>query len=513
MALTRSCLVLALTALLCASTAAQKTHKDTRLGFQIKPPKDYAGVPRSPRDVLTVAKFASEQKESGRGYFDAIPSLDVMFFPKSMQREDQNDEDFIAFVWNTIEQPFGYGEIEEDDVKVEREKVPVKHLERDSSIWSVYLSVVPQEDGCFAFVGSAPTDRYKKASAGFDKALRSFKRIEVEEDADRDAEREQMDAQERFLHTQIDKLPAGWDYHRTERYLFLYNAEKRFVEELGDQIEAIRDVYEEIWVPTEPIEAISIVRVCGSEDDYYAYGGRKGTGGYWNSGERELVIFDNPPRDFARAVLNHEAFHQYIYYFYGELAPASWYNEGTGDYFAGAKMTRTYRIQEYADAPGGIGRKETAKTACRLLQQGRTQAEDSQCGTPLKDLLRYTQQEYYKNGLVHYAQGWAVVHFLRESKRLEDKWAAIYPDYLENLVAARHEIAVEIMEEAIKDAEAKEKGSSKDMEKEPEEWYGRASRSRTDDIQRLAYDKTFATWSDEDWEAFNDAYLKYVEKL
>ncbi|GJM20851.1 MAG: hypothetical protein DHS20C15_07660 [Planctomycetota bacterium] len=487
-----------------------QTHKDTTLGFQIKPPKGYEGVAISPGDRISVAKFASDSREHGPDGW-IIPTFDVSFFSKGMLRDDQSEEDFVDNLWSNLENQVGYGEIEVDDLKVGREKIVTKDFLPEDGRLSYFAAIYPMEDGYFQFVGTTIADRYKKARSLYTKSVRSFKRIEVEVDEDRDAERAQMSTQERFLQTQIEKLPNGWDYHRTERYLFLYNADKRFVEELGEQIEAIRDVYEEIWVPTEPIEAISIVRVCGSRDDYYSYGGRPGTGGYWNSRERELVVFDNPPRDFCRAVLNHEAFHQYIFYFYGQLSPASWYNEGTGDYFAGAKMTRTYRITKYDDAPGGIGRRETAKHACRLLQSGRT--DDPNCATPLKDLLRYSQAEYYKRGGVHYAQGWAVVHFLREGKRLEPKWEAIYPDYLVNLVDARHEIAVEIMEEAIKDAEADEPGSSKDLSTDPEEWYGKASGSKTLEIQRLAYDKTFATWSDEDWEDFNEAYLKYVEKL
>ena len=35
-------------------------------------------------------------------------------------------------------------------------------------------------------------------------------------------------------------------------------------------------------------------------------------------------------------VLYHEAFHQYIYYAVGEVAPHDWFNEGHGDYFSGA---------------------------------------------------------------------------------------------------------------------------------------------------------------------------------
>ena len=58
-----------------------------------------------------------------------------------------------------------------------------------------------------------------------------------------------MSEQERFLQDQIDKLPRGWDHLRTDRYLFLFNAEKSFVKDMGDQIESIRNTYEELYPP------------------------------------------------------------------------------------------------------------------------------------------------------------------------------------------------------------------------------------------------------------------------
>ena len=66
------------------------------------------------------------------------------------------------------------------------------------------------------------------------RSIKSFKRIEKTDTSDRDAELAQMTEQERFLQKQIDKLPPGWDSLRTDRYLFLFNAEKDFVKRMVD---------------------------------------------------------------------------------------------------------------------------------------------------------------------------------------------------------------------------------------------------------------------------------------
>ena len=38
--------------------------------------------------------------------------------------------------------------------------------------------------------------------------------------------------------------------------------------------------------------AVSIVRSCANITEYYAYGGPRGSGGFWHSGNEELVLFD-----------------------------------------------------------------------------------------------------------------------------------------------------------------------------------------------------------------------------
>ena len=79
--------------------------------------------------------------------------------------------------------------------------------------------------------------------------------------------------------------------------------------------------------------------------------------------------------DATWETLSHETFHQFIFYFYGSLSPHSWYNEGQGDYFAGAKMTRTYRITSYGSLPGGLARTEFAKDMALASKQGKSIAD------------------------------------------------------------------------------------------------------------------------------------------
>ena len=502
-------LLAALLAIVClAPLAGAQLHKDTRLGFQFKPPKKFVALAIEPGETIVVAKYQSEQREHGSTYGNqANPSFGVSFYPNALI--DVERSTYVERLWERVETALGYCNVEKSkEARIGKDSCLEKHLRPENGGQTYYVAVLDQDEGVFVFTGSVISERFSKYASDFSKAAKSFKRIDQDDHSERDAELEQMSEQERFLQTQIDKLPPGWEHLRTERYLFLFDADKAWVKGLAEQIEAMRDVYQVVYPLDEPITAVSIVRVCKSRDEYLGYGGREGTGGYWNPGQRELVFFDAPPRVDNESVLNHEAFHQYIYYFYGELSPHSWYNEGTGDYFSGARLTRSYRIKEFYTAPGGYNRLPSVKEGCRLLAEGHT--ENPRCATPLKDLLHFSQAEYYSRGGVHYPQGWALIHMLRESKRLEPKWERILDDYLVNLLEAREEVAVQTRDRAMEQAEKKEPGSAAELPQEPEEWYGRAD---TDEIQDLAYAKTFAEWNQDDWDRFQQAYLDYVEKL
>ena len=501
--------------LLLSPLAASQLHKDEVRGFQFKPPHKFASVALSPTERVVVAKYQSEQTEaSAAGNFRQL--LELQFLPKAapwaQSQVGGEDDEFTADHYVDVLLDTAYA-----DCKVDKDRsTTVAHghcrelyLVPDNYPLSTYCAVIEQDDGLFVFEGKALTPRFDKAARDFSRAMRSFKRIDKIDTSAHDAELSQMDEQDRFLQKQIDKLPPGWDHMKTDRYLFLFDADKNFVKELADRIEAMRDEYERLYPPDHPIDAISIVRVCQNEAEYHAYGGPSGSAGYWYDRDQELVFYDANPRTDTLLVCNHEAFHQYIYYFYGNLAPHPWYNEGHGDYFSGAKLTRSNRITGYGNFQW---RYSTIKEAARLRREGKGK-RDGACA-PLKELMHFHHGEYYGssgwNIGINYAAGWALVHMLRESKKLEPKWEKILPDYLHNLLAARDEVAKELMDKEIKLAERNEEGSSDDMSKDPKDYYAKVD---TEKVQDRAYDMTFSDWTDDDWAAFDDFYLEYVEKL
>jgi hypothetical protein len=229
------------------------------------------------------------------------------------------------------------------------------------------------------------------------------------------------------------KLVKGWKADDTENFILIFSTkDQALIRTMKRELEAIRLAYLELFPPVEPITAVSAVRICKDAQEYRDYGGPPGSGGYWYDKAEELVFFDYADREGgrrgsgkadSRIVLYHEAFHQYIYYSAGAVAPHSWFNEGHGDFFSGARFDSGGKVSKIGVNPWRIGLIQ------RSIQSGNT--------VPFEDIIGFSQAEFYNPKIrgVCYAQAWSMIYFLRlskEAQRRED-WANILPIYFQEL--------------------------------------------------------------------------------
>ncbi|NUN52156.1 MAG: hypothetical protein HUU06_05135 [Planctomycetaceae bacterium] len=235
----------------------------------------------------------------------------------------------------------------------------------------------------------------------------------------------------------IDGLPPGWTYRKTANYVIVHDKSIEnsavgvpgLIEKIAVRLEALRkEVYEPLFPPDRPVTALSVVKVTQDPAQYFAYGAPQGSAGYWSWPSRELVFFCMREKvDLTLDVLNHEAFHQYIFYSVGQVSPHSWFNEGHGDYFAGFdRKDGKYRPAKF----------EWRRKKIEEAIKGRRHV-------PLDKFLRFSQAEYYQRGgdpskggdvLQNYAQGWSLIWFLRTTK--EPKYQGILDRYFNTLKAA-----------------------------------------------------------------------------
>ena len=230
----------------------------------------------------------------------------------------------------------------------------------------------------------------------------------------------------------IEAMEDGWKVEDTENYIIVYNtSDQPLVRRIIKDLEDIREKYVELFPPSGPIEAVSTVRVCSGMGEYHSYGGPPGSAGYWYDVTEELVLPDATIREKGKKtdksntfiILYHEAFHQYIHYSAGKLAPHSWFNEGYGDYFSGAEISGG-KVKKIGPNPWRVA---TIKKAVETRKH-----------VPLEEIIRYEQRDYYRNAGLCYAEGWSIIYFLNTSREAQrhEVWSQILPTYFETLKSA-----------------------------------------------------------------------------
>ncbi len=421
-------------------------YKDESNGFQIQLPDKWDQVPTKFQEVALVGKWSGRAKRGGIG-----PGLWVLRFlqPKEQAAETPREaaeggvpgyESMMRFqeknVWEYVDQFFGEKEILEDEpefklssktltahLRVYREKVGGPASDRrvqeyQKLLVAAEIRTVEPSDSVYGVVYGCTVADQENMMSAFKNSIKRFRIIEPDDEetdeegggggtADAAIFVNSEEKPEEWREARKKKL-AGlkeWDALDTKNYLIVYNKEVKrpLLKKIAVHIEQIRaDVYEKLFPPSKEVKAISVVRVCKDPEEYHRYGGPGGSAGYWARGDEELVFYqDKSNKKDSLRVLYHEAFHQYIHYAVGDVAPHSWFNEGHGDYFAGH------------DCVGGKFNAKPFRWRTGIIAN----ALGQKTYVPLDKFLKYSQGEYYSNPGLCYAQGWSFVYFLREVER------------------------------------------------------------------------------------------------
>ena len=396
----------------------------------------------------------------------------------------QRSKDVLSFLKREIAEGEALKELSKKDVEIN--KIPATEYEYSATkgadevrVYAMVYKLNPTTEVAWVAVGPGGK-KWLKFEQPFQQMAKSFKTVEVKTTAAALGEgATYRDKRRAELQAEMAKLNGAWKLYETPRYFIVSdNNDKAFLDELMMRLEAIRDVYEQDY-PYEAMKEIkaaaaqahtgdpkekdpekeaqkkaeqeidkaingdvdpreaskcSIVRVCKDQEEYSSYGGPGGSAGYWSPSAKELVLYDDRKvggKGDTWIVLNHEGFHQYIYYLYGKLSPHSWYNEGTGDYYSGFQRQKAggkFKLEKNS------WRKEEIAQA---IQQGHT--------VPLKEFVKMDQRAYYSNNEkygsnigIHYAQGWSFIYFLRtgkanHAKNWDPAWDTILATYFKVL--------------------------------------------------------------------------------
>jgi hypothetical protein len=316
--------------------------------------------------------------------------------------------------------------------------------------------------GVFGSTRDGATKEFEAALRRVAKSLRAIDGSVAEADLARLYQGKKLGDVPRRIETRRG-LARGWKATDTENFVIVHHTpNERLVNKTARDIEAIRPFYVSLFPPVKKVEAVAVVRLCRDMKEYMSYGAPPGSGGFFHPGNEELVLFDYLQTELGKErttgrrlsdkdsmiVLYHEAFHQYIHYAVGEIAPHDWFNEGHGDYFSGAVVSESGKVMRIGPSPW-------------RLEIARDLATGKKAGwVPAEKLVRAPRSEYYDPATVgnYYACGWAFVYFLRESPEVakHPEWSRALGAYFD---ALKNDFA-ESLEELGPDATLEQKGKS-----------------------------------------------------
>lgn len=236
------------------------------------------------------------------------------------------------------------------------------------------------------------------------------------------------------------KIPEGWVVHETKNYQIQSQAGIEKAIRLGEHMEVMNRVYRSMFRPDKSGSKLQVIKLLQDRKAYLAYGSPKNSAAYYYRPDREMVCYDTGkwgdevkvegpvtgPRDTSResklerrmrrldemmtmdilGCAAHEGWHQFFDWLVVSMVILpSWINEGMGDYFytAAPKETRGHKI------PAELGRLNEG----RLLILKAALAHDR--FVPLRQLISMSKDDFYANGSVCYAEGWAFCQFLLHS--------------------------------------------------------------------------------------------------
>ena len=536
-------------------TAWSGTHKDTRWGFRIKVPKDWKNAAMSATEEWIAAKFigdrALEPKKS-EFWVREHPHIWVIGFPvarvddRGAKIEKKGDKttiewknpykDYKDFVKRAMSLGGGYHFSKEEtatigDVEVLQYEIKVE--KGAAAPFRIVTWVYQFEDVHFAIHCKILEDHYDKYKSTFRSTLKSFRRIEREkalpgsattgkkiikvEDESKltpeELKKLRSDRFEQLLRKELDALPDGWYEVRSKHYVALANADRKFTKRALKHAEAVRKYLDKTFagIGSDYIP-MGIIRVFASREEEQAFQG--GTNWMWGPGVEQVLVTQTvggTDRAWEFEYLSSRLTSQYLSFknsFLSDNMPY-WFREGLKQHmrFARSKGTSVKIKPDEYD-------RQYIKD---IIKGGKA--------VPLKEMFQKGEAQ----NMTLYQAGSVCSYLLTKGNRGKTKGAI--QNYLRNLVGAIEEAEVEYKakRDALKkEAEARaaaaaaESGAVVESEDEEGEEEGdsaaeaefekmkEAMKERSKAVLEQAFEKTFGSLSDKDWERLNRAWLKYA---
>ena len=203
------------------------------------------------------------------------------------------------------------------------------------------------------------------------------------------------------------KIKITWSELNTKNYKIEYEGAipVQTAHKIGQELEDILVQYKALF-RFKPSKKM-LVRFMDSENTYEQVGGDPRMAGFYNPGSGYLVIKQMPFYELV-PVVYHEAFHQYLHSFVGDVQIPIWFNEGMAVYFEGMQRDEKSKVKALSPKLIKRGKIRMVKDAINTRTQ-----------IPLETLLKVTHEEFHdkENESLYYSQSFAVMFYFMQLSR------------------------------------------------------------------------------------------------
>gem|GEM_PF-638417 len=530
--------------------------KNERFGFAFRAPKGWTSVAMKTDEEWLVSKHVSNKqyfgtdKTTGYTYTHKPEMLCIAFVHANQDRKkivDEETEDGVTTRSITISNPYKdyedfldrtyagggwYVDSKEKGkhgkIEVTRYEVKVEKLAR-SGPKRIITWIFHAPDIDFVVQTEVLEKEQKKLRSTIERSLKTFKfiersgekistnastidsfritRRELTQGTPKERRSKRVESQKIKHERAIAALPTDWDHLYCGKVLVLDHDQKKWSKRLGDHADAVLK-----WMNKEfqyfgegEYVRAPIVRVCSDieEEGAFTRGVTTGTTGSWvyTAPGSEIVTHKSDEGWIGSEVdwVNGMLLRQWLLDRNEDVANAmpEWIEVGIVNYVRGARLDGRkleFRVNEYA--------REGARLA---VAQGRA--------TTPREIMRLTREEFTSSssgGASYFsksAESAQLVRFLMSKEGKRNKQAK---GLLENYVTALTQVVEEINKKDNESFKADE--APKTEEEEDARGKARAERwrQREQDMVREVFERTFADWTDKDWDKFTKAYFDFI---
>jgi hypothetical protein len=520
-------------------------HEDTRFGFKVRPPKGWKQIPLKVDEQWLVAKYLSDKAyfyidPDTKWDYEHRPEMLVIAFVEQPEREEEEVEvteegdtttveikenpykDYEDFLDKTYTGGGFYVAAREDltvnGIAVTRTEIKVEKLAttgpKHIETWIYHLEGV---DVAVQF--EVLQNSWKKLKSTVKKSHKSVKTIpraegaspldqsrtlgwitigEMDEGDAAQRRKTRMEAELLYREKVLASLPDDWSAKQVGRCFVVSHVDDKYGKRVAAQATAVLNWLDKNMSFIGPDEYVRgpVLRICADQEEEWSF--RKGGDGWFTTGieivtHKQAGSFDNFEWEWMNRQLYDLWFRDRDRDLYWALP--SWIDRGLADVFENSRA-KGKKLEFHADQ---WDRDEL-----------RNEARAGNSTRP-RDLMRMIDSEYNQGDSWNRTrEASALVRYLLTGKASRSpKTKTLLRDYLLNLQQVVAEIEAEEAAAADDDAETK-----RPQTEEEEEEMHKARRSSWEAAERrlidAAWQRTFGSWSNSDWESFEKGYYKEI---